>query len=53
MSGLALMLAGCATSTVDSYCLIAEPIFFSEADTKETIRQILRENAKHDELCAA
>tara|TARA_Y100000310_G_scaffold67277_1_gene62601 strand:- start:35247 stop:35393 length:147 start_codon:yes stop_codon:yes gene_type:complete len=47
------MLAGCATSiAVDSYCLIAEPVFFSDADSEETVRQITRENAKYDELCS-
>ena len=50
---LVLMLVSCATSTaVDSYCLIAEPIFFSDADSEETIKQVLRENAKYDELCS-
>ena len=52
--GLMLMLVSCATSTaVDSYCLIAEPIYFSDADTPATKRQILRELAKYDELCSA
>jgi hypothetical protein len=31
--------------------LIAEPVYFSEADSAETIRQIIRENSKYDELC--
>ena len=49
---LGSMLTGCARNTaVDSYCLIAEPIFFSDADSAETIRQIIRENSKYDELC--
>lgn len=50
---LVLMLVSCATSTaVDSYCLVAKPIYFADTDTEETIRQILRENAKYDELCS-
>ena len=54
LSGLVLMLVSCATSTVvDSYCLVAKPIYFADTDTEETIRQILRENAKYDELCSA
>jgi hypothetical protein len=54
LSVLGLMLVSCTTSTVvDSYCLIAEPIFFSDADSEETIKQVLRENAKYDELCSA
>ena len=50
---LLLMLPSCVTSTVVSeYCLIAEPIFFAEdIDSEGTIQQILRENAKYDELC--
>ena len=51
--GLLLMLPSCVISTVvDSYCLIAEPVFFSDVDSEETIRQITRENAKYDELCS-
>ena len=49
---LGSMLTGCARNTVVSeYCLIAEPVYFSEADSAETIRQIIRENSKYDELC--
>ena len=47
-----LMLGSCVKHTaVSEYCLIAKPIFFADIDTEETIRQILRENAKYDELC--
>tara|TARA_Y100000310_G_scaffold50813_1_gene46906 strand:- start:14913 stop:15137 length:225 start_codon:yes stop_codon:yes gene_type:complete len=50
---LVLMLSSCVRNTVVSeYCLIAEPIFFAEdIDSEGTIQQILRENAKYDELC--
>ncbi len=49
---LLLMLPSCVTSTVVSeYCLIAKPIYFMDTDDENTIKQILRENAKYDELC--
>lgn len=35
----------------DSYCKIAEKISWSKQDTPETIKGVLRENAKVDKTC--
>ena len=48
------MLVGCANDigvpTTD-YCRIFEPIYWHPEDTPETLRQILRENAKFACVC--
>ena len=52
-------LSACATPQTkvevkgDTYCDIAEKIRWSTADTAETIKQVVRENAKHDRVCGA
>ena len=56
---MTLAFAGCATQappavTVlqpDNFCAIAGKITWSTADTRETITQVSRENAKHDRIC--
>lgn len=35
----------------DTYCDIAQKIRWSQADTAETVKQVVRENAKHDRVC--
>ena len=35
----------------DSYCEIAAKVRWSKADTPETVKQVVRENAKHDRVC--
>lgn len=35
----------------DSYCEIAKKIAWSQADTPQTVRQVVRENAKIDRVC--
>lgn len=37
----------------DTYCDIAAKIRWSQADTVETVKQVVRENAKHDRVCGA
>ena len=45
-------LTGCATSTpVSDYCLMASPIFYSMADTPETVAQIERHNSDYECAC--
>jgi predicted regulator of amino acid metabolism with ACT domain len=56
---LSALLSGCAPVPPlpvieikgDSYCEIAKKIQWSVADTTETVRQIVRENAKLDRVC--
>ena len=35
----------------DIYCDIAQKVRWSQADTAETVKQVVRENAKHDRVC--
>lgn len=60
----ALALAGCdpappappeikVTLNPPVYCEIYEPIAWSKADTPETVRGVLRENAKFSKTCPA
>ena len=35
----------------DNYCDISTKIRWSKDDTTETVRQVVRENAKHDRVC--
>ena len=37
----------------DLYCDIAGKIHWSKKDTPETVRQVVRENAKIDKVCAS
>lgn len=50
---LILMPVGCVTknTSVDSSCLVFEPITYSVNDTKETRRQIVGHNAAYDIYC--
>lgn len=51
---IALTLSGCAGGSsvaTNDYCQIYEPVRWSTADTRETQRQIARENAKYLCLC--
>ena len=54
---MVIFVAGCeigsGAPTPGEYCLIAEPIRFSDADTGETKRQIDRHNAKWQCVCEA
>jgi hypothetical protein len=56
--GVAASLAACAPSEPpkveikgDTYCEIAEKVRWSRDDTVETVRQVVRENEKHDRVC--
>jgi hypothetical protein len=40
-----------AAAPVDSYCAIAEPIYWAAADTRSTKVQVDRENAKGKRAC--
>lgn len=59
VSSAALLLAGCAKEppmqpvqiTADSYCQIAQKVTWSVDDTRQTIQEVRRENAKHDARC--
>lgn len=50
-----LLLSGCVTTTAtrgaDTYCQIARPITWADADTDETIEQVKSNNAVWNELC--
>lgn len=48
-----LIVTSCMRDTVvvRSYCLLYEPVFFSENDSTETIKQILKNNAVWEETC--
>lgn len=56
---LGLALAGCAKEppmqpvqiTADSYCQIAAKVTWSVDDTRRTIDEVRRENAKWDKRC--
>lgn len=37
----------------DLYCEIAQKVRWSKNDTPETIKQVVRENAKFDRVCAS
>ena len=54
---MVILVAGCVTGsdapTPGEYCLIAEPIRFSDADTASTKREIDRHNAKWQCVCEA
>lgn len=56
LSGL-LMLAGCQTTGMNSaatkapFCSLAEPIFYSKADTELTKKQVRELNAIGKKLC--
>ena len=56
--GFLVALAGCAQPEPpkievkgDVYCDIAQKVRWSQADTAETVKQVVRENAKHDRVC--
>lgn len=47
-----ILLSGCTKNTINSFCLIYEPIYPNyETDTSETIKQIDRNNIAYEELC--
>jgi hypothetical protein len=56
---VAAILAGCASGppmqpvqiTADSYCQIAQKVTWSVDDTRRTIQEVRRENAKWDTRC--
>jgi hypothetical protein len=61
--GLSLALSACSSAEAvkappvlnlqqDLYCEIAEKVRWTVKDTPETIKQVVRENRKHDRLCA-
>lgn len=52
------LLSACATPQTpaieiksDSYCDISTKIRWSKDDTADTVKQVVRENAKHDRVC--
>jgi uncharacterized lipoprotein YajG len=55
----AALFAGCASGppmqpvqiTADSYCQIAQKVTWSVDDTRRTIQEVRRENAKWDNKC--
>ena len=58
MIAVATSLSACATPQAptveikgDSFCEIAAKVRWSKADTAETVKQVVRENAKHDRVC--
>jgi hypothetical protein len=49
---LAPALQGCPEPVlIHDYCLIADTIEASDSDTQQTLKQVDRENGKHDCLC--
>lgn len=55
MALILLSLSGCAASgSVDSFCLVAKPIYFSPADklSERTERAIIVHNEKGASLCS-
>ena len=55
---IGLMLAGCATTppvsvVADSYCIASKKITWDTADTRPTINQVVRHNARIDAACGA
>lgn len=49
------MLAGCAggSPATGDFCLLYEPVYVSQEDTAETVRQAMRNNAVWQALCDA
>jgi len=50
-----IMLAGCAgdSPAVSDFCVLYEPVYVSQDDTAETVRQAMRNNAVWQALCDA
>lgn len=48
---IATLLSACATVSLDSYCVLYEPIYHSNDDTEDTRGQIDRQNAIWLEVC--
>lgn len=48
-----LVPGACATASpgAGDFCLIYEPVYVSEQDTAETVRQVMRNNAAWVTLC--
>ena len=49
-----LILSGCARNTpvpTNAFCLIYEPVYTSDEDTKGTIEAVKRNNVVFEELC--
>jgi hypothetical protein len=59
VAAVSLFAGGCAKDapmqpvqiTADSYCQIAQKVTWSVDDTRRTIQEVRRENAKHDARC--
>ena len=56
LSGMMLIVTSCTSISegriqTDTGCLTFKPIYFSDKDTKETIRQIIEHDAVYTELC--
>ncbi len=46
------MLTSCVGNIPASeFCLIYEPVYVSDDDTEETVRQVMLNNAAYDEIC--
>ena len=49
---ISIMLTSCASvSPVSDFCLIYEPVYVSDDDTEETVRQVMLNNAAWEEIC--
>lgn len=47
-----LTVTGCVKNIpADSFCLVFQPIYTSESDTEETLKQVDANNAVYEELC--
>jgi len=47
-----IIINGCAQNiAVNSFCLTYNPVYFSDKDTEETIKQVTLNNAIYDDLC--
>ncbi len=49
-----LALSGCGTNVIatDTFCEVYRPVCLSRADTEDTIRQVLGNEAAFEALCA-
>ena len=47
-----LTVTGCERNIpANSYCLVYQPVYISEDDTEETLKQVDANNAAYEELC--
>jgi hypothetical protein len=59
VGAVAIIMGGCAKEpgaqpvniTASDYCMIAQKVTWSPDDTRQTITEVRRENAKHDKRC--